>query len=67
MREKYKYINTLIQDMPRKVPGKVMIGVWISEDLNNSLRKILPAERGALSKFVEEAISEKLEREFKHR
>jgi len=50
--------------MTRQVPGKVLIGVWISEDINKALREKLPVKRGVLSKFVEEAICEKLEREF---
>ena len=50
--------------MPRKVPGKTMIAVWIPEELNKSLRDILPAKRGSLSQFIVDAISEKLERDY---
>jgi len=41
-----------------------MIAVWIPEELNKSLRDILPAKRGSLSQFIVDAISEKLERDY---
>jgi len=39
-----------------------LIRAYISDELEDKLRNYLPAKKGALSEFVEEAIREKLER-----
>ncbi|MEM4620993.1 MAG: hypothetical protein QW607_12375 [Desulfurococcaceae archaeon] len=40
---------------------KVQLLIYISEELNEKLRKSIPMKKGELSKFVEQAIKEKLE------
>jgi hypothetical protein len=41
---------------------KVYTTIHISSDLMEELRKLLPARKGALKKFIEEAIKEKLDK-----
>lgn len=41
---------------------KVYTTIHISSDLMKELRKLLPARKGALKKFIEEAIKEKLDK-----
>jgi len=40
-----------------------LIRAYISNELEELLRKHLPSRRGAISRFVEDAIREKLRRE----
>ena len=40
-----------------------LIQVRIPDDLEQVLRKTIPAKKGALSEFITQAIKEKLERE----
>lgn len=42
----------------------VLLGVRIDKSVNDKLREVLPAGYGVLGKFVEEAIKEKLERDY---
>jgi len=50
--------------MGRKRGNKVFLGVKIDPRINEIMRDILPAKQGAISGFVEEAIREKLERDY---
>ena len=45
------------------VADKRSVRVYLSNWVDEKLREVLPARRGALSSFVEEAIIEKLEKE----
>ncbi|MHA1216314.1 MAG: ribbon-helix-helix protein, CopG family, partial [Candidatus Thorarchaeota archaeon] len=49
------YLMLLVSDMKKK-----RLCVHIPEELDDALRKTVPAGRGNLSKFVEDAIREKL-------
>lgn len=44
--------------------GKVFLGVKIRSDVNDLMRKTIPARKGSISSFIEEAILEKLERDY---
>ena len=44
-----------------------LIKVVIPDDLEEELRQVVPARKGALSKFVSDAIREKIQREKQHR
>jgi len=50
--------------MGRQKKNKVFIGVKIDTEVNEVMRKVLPAKQGALSEFIEAAIREKLERDY---
>ncbi len=43
--------------------SKVQVLIRLNKETDVLLRSVLPAKRGALSQFVEEAILEKLERD----
>jgi len=43
---------------------KVYVHVRIDEELAKIVRKVLEARRGAISEFFEEAVKEKLERDY---
>ena len=39
-----------------------LVRAYISDDLEKAMRNLLPARRGAISEFIEQAIREKLEK-----